>query len=78
MNLTDVDSLVEYAGCYEVAEMMNGSIPYPYTRSMAMPWIEKHCHDSQYSKAISWAIVKADNLVGCVQLRMDEMRKSAP
>lgn len=76
---TDTCSLVELAGDFLVAEMMNGSIPHPYHLADATAWVEKHKDDSSTSQSISWVITDKNfgKLVGSIQIRLDESRLSA-
>ena len=77
--MSDLEDLLTYAGDYNVADTMNGSIPHPYSREAAQLWISKHQEDSSKSAAISWAISKKPNrvFIGSIQLRIDKERKSA-
>lgn len=75
----DSEQLVKYANDLAIAEMMNGSIPYPYTQEVAEQWIFNHQADTSTTQAISWAIAlkEGDRLVGSVQLRRQNDKKSA-
>ena len=68
---TDIPQLVELANNLSVAEMMNGSISFPYTIEEAENWVSKHEHDSRSSLSISWAIEikESKQFIGSVQLR---------
>lgn len=75
----DKEAIVRYAGDLEVADMMNGAIPYPYGIEDARAWIDKHQNDTAQSKAISWAIVEKikGTLIGSIQLRKAEDNEAA-
>ncbi|MGK5594246.1 MAG: GNAT family N-acetyltransferase [Parachlamydiaceae bacterium] len=70
----DVEDIALFAGQYEVVEMMNGSIPYPYEVEEARKWVDKHVKDNSLSPAISWIIASSDNgqLIGSIQLRRNQ------
>lgn len=76
--LDDLNSLVRLAGDYCIAEMMNGSIPYPYPPEKAREWIVKHLSDSSNSPAISWAIVlkEQQKFIGSIQIRLLDNRSA--
>jgi len=67
----DVDQLLVYANDVTVAEMMNGSIPYPYSIEEAKNWVLKHTNDSLNSNSISWGIIEKSKsqFVGSIQIR---------
>lgn len=71
VQIEDADNIFKFAGDYGVAEMMNGSIPHPYPKSMAIDWVKKHLNDSAESSAISWAIILKENdaFIGSIQIR---------
>lgn len=78
VSFLDIESLIEYANDYHVIEMMNGSMPFPYTKIQAEEWLSKHIKDSSYSQSISWIIASRENaFMGSIQLRMDEKREFA-
>lgn len=79
VQLSDVDQLLEYAGNPSVVDMMNGSIPLAYTHEIATKWVLKHANDTIYSQSISWGIIlkTSNTLIGSIQLRLDESRKTA-
>ncbi len=79
VNPLDSEGLVMLANDRSIADMMNGSIPFPYPSDVADKWIEKHHQDNLNSQAMSWIITYKDKkaLIGSIQLRLDESRKSA-
>lgn len=75
--LKDLDSIMELAGDYRIAEMMNGSIPFPYSINDAKEWVLKHLSDSSSSLSISWAIIEKEKFIGSIQVRLSDDRSVA-
>ena len=67
----DLELILKLASDFCIAEMMNGSIPNPYTDSVAKEWIAKHLTDSETSPSISWAISLKESqmFIGSIQIQ---------
>lgn len=78
VDIEDLDSLINLASDYQIAEMMNGAIPNPYSADVAKEWISKHSHDSIQSASISWAISLKEKkeFLGSIQIRFSKDRCS--
>ncbi|MGD8190967.1 GNAT family N-acetyltransferase [Brevibacillus ginsengisoli] len=65
----DASVVEELAGNKEVADTTL-SIPHPYLKGMALPWIESLKEKAESGELLTWAITlkKTQNLVGCISL----------
>ncbi|MFA6916367.1 MAG: GNAT family N-acetyltransferase [Parachlamydiales bacterium] len=79
IDINDLNQLMKCVNNIKIAEMMNGSILVPYTKVIAVNWINKHQLDSINSQCISWAIAKKEDnqLMGSIQLRLNTVPTSA-